>query len=598
LEIPQTPDFHPRRERPLLKTLAALVVLAGALPLGAVSLPSPLRYGPHSGISVLRADPAGERLLDLDVNGLGRLRSLSAMESVTLQDFPFAPGATGNVVLERFDVVSPDGVLVVQGLDGEKSSPLPRGTHFQGHLEGEPDSRVYVGVPGDFLVAVLQTSAGLVYVGPDGPTAGPVQHVVRRSDSLRNAELAPLDWTCDSDELAPAPFGPRSAGGLTPGAVASLSKPSAAPLSAMATAALKNAEISIETDQELLAKFNTTGGLPAMTAYITTLLAQISVIYERDVQVHLTINRLQAWTTTDPYSATGTRAQLDEVGDWWHGNRPKSSYPRTLVTYLSGKAVSGGIAWLDVLCMNDFSQSNHWGGAYGVVQINANYPANLWDLIATAHEMGHNFGSPHTHCFSPPIDMCYASESGCYNGTIVNPGPLGGTIMSYCHLLTGGFGNIDLRFHQRCITEQMLPEINSVGCLTDLAVIPPVASQFYTVTPCRAVDTRNPTGPYGAPAMAGNTDRTFALGGRCGVPTTAKAVSVNVSVTQATAAGNLRLYAGGTALPNATAINYRAGQTRANNDLAPLGTAGSLAVRCDQPSGNVQVIIDVNGYFQ
>ena len=191
MEVPETPDFQPIRERPLLKTLAALLVLAGALPLGAVSLPSPLRYGPHSGISVLRADPAGERLLDLDVRGLARLRSLSEKESVTLEDFPFAPGATGNLVLERFNVVSADGVLVVQGPDGETSSPLPRGTHFQGHLEGEPDSRVYVGVPGDFLVAVLQTSAGLVYVGPDGPTAGPVQHVVRRSDSLRNAELAP-----------------------------------------------------------------------------------------------------------------------------------------------------------------------------------------------------------------------------------------------------------------------------------------------------------------------------------------------------------------------------------------------------------------------
>ena len=105
-----------------------------------------------------------------------------------------------------------------------------------------------------------------------------------------------------------------------------------------------------------------------MTAYLTTLLAQMSVIYERDVQVHLTINRLQAWTTTDPYSATGPRAQLDEVGDWWHANRPKASYPRTLVTFLSGKPVSGGVAWLDVLCMNDFSQGNHWGGGYGVVQ--------------------------------------------------------------------------------------------------------------------------------------------------------------------------------------------------------------------------------------
>ncbi len=336
-----------------------------------------------------------------------------------------------------------------------------------------------------------------------------------------------------------------------------------------------------------------------MTAYLTTLLAQMSVIYERDVQVHLTINRLQAWTTTDPYSATGPRAQLDEVGDWWHANRPKASYPRTLVTFLSGKPVSGGVAWLDVLCMNDFSQGNHWGGGYGVVQINGSYPSNLWDLIASAHEMGHNFGSPHTHCFNPPIDTCYSGEGGCYTGAVTNPGTLGGTIMSYCHLLAGGFSNIDIRFHQRCITEQMLPQINSVGCLTELSgPIPPVASRFYTVTPCRVVDTRNSSGPFGGPALAANSDRTFVVGGQCGVPSTAKAVSVNVSVTQASSAGNLRLYAGGTGLPNATAINYRANQTRANNGSAPLGTAGSLAVRCDQISGNVQVIIDVNGYFQ
>jgi hypothetical protein len=592
----EAPNFQRSRESHILKSLLGFVALAWALPLCAVSVPSPLRFAAHPGLSVQRAEPAGDRLLDLDPRGLARLRVISQKEPVTLQDFPFAPGATGNLVLERFEVVSPEGRILVEGPDGETSIPLPRGTHFEGHLEGEPDSRVYVGVPGDFLVAILQTSAGLVYVGPDGPGEGPVQHVVRRADSLRNAELAPLEWRCDSDELPLAPLGPDSDSGQASGLLAALSKPAAAGLSALATSALKDAAVSIETDQELLAKF--AGNVTAMTAYVTTLMAQISVIYERDVSVHLTVNRVQAWTTTDPYTASGTRAQLDEVGDWWHANRPKSSYPRTIVHYLSGKPVTGGIAWLDVLCANDFSQNGHWGGAYGVLQINGNYPASLWDLVASAHEMGHNFGSPHTHCFSPAIDMCYAGEGGCYSGSVVNPGPLGGTIMSYCHLLAGGFANIDLRFHQRCITEQMLPEINSVSCLTDLVGSTPVATSFYTVTPCRAVDTRNPAGPYGGPALSANSDRTFVVGGRCGVPATATAVSVNLSVTQAGAPGNLRLYAGGTPLPSAAAINYRAGQTRANNGLAPLGTAGDLAVRCDQTSGNVQVIIDVNGYFQ
>ena len=578
-----------------MKSLAALIALAGALPLSAASLPSPVRYFTHPGIAVERAAAAGERLLDLDPRGLARLRQIPDREALTLENFPFAPGATGNLILERFEIVSPDGRLIVEGPDGETSRPLARGIHFEGHLEGEPDSRVYVGVPGDFLVAVLQTSAGLVYVGPDGPTEGPIQHVVRRSDSLRSVELAPLDWHCDADELTPPPI-ERSGPGLRAETVAAVSRPAAASLSALAATTLKDAAISIETDQELLAKFP--GGLNAMTSYITTLMAQNSVIYQRDLGVHLTVNRIQAWTSTDPYVKTDTRGQLDEVGDWWHANRPKSSYPRTVVTYLSGKSVTGGIAWLDVLCANDFSQSNHWGGGYGVVQINTSWPSNLWDLLATAHELGHNFGSPHTHCYSPPIDMCYSGESGCYSGTVVNPGPLGGTIMSYCHLLVGGYGNIDMRFHQRCITEQMLPEINAVACLTDMAAPAPVATKFYTVTPCRVADTRNPTGPYGGPALAANSDRTFAVGGQCGVPTTATAVSLNVSVTQPSALGYLRLYAGGTSLPNATAINYRAGQTRANNGFAPLGTAGTLAVHCDQPSGNVQVIIDVNGYFQ
>jgi hypothetical protein len=575
-----------------LKKLLGILALACAVPAAAATIPSPMRYVRQPGSAIDRVAQAGERLLDLDMRGLAQLRAVPENESVTLQNFPFAPGATGDLVLERFDVVSPEGRILVEAAAGETSTPLPRGVHFEGHLDGEPGSRVYLGAPGDFLVAILQTSAGLVYVGPDGPAAGPVQHVVRRSDSVENAEFAPLDWRCDADELVSPPRnGPDDGGPFV-----RLAKPSAASLSALQATALKDATVSIETDQELLAKFG--GNVSGMTSYITTLYGAISVIYERDVSVHLTVNLVQAWTTTDPYVATDPRTQLNEVGDWWHANRPKTSYPRTAVQYLSGKPVTGGIAWISVLCANDFSQSGHWGGAYGVVQINAAYPASLWDLIASAHEMGHNFGSPHTHCFSPPIDMCYNAEPGCYSGPVVNPGPLGGTIMSYCHLLPGGYGNIDLRFHDRCISERMLPEINSVTCLTSIVGTGPVAAQFYTVTPCRVLDTRNPTGPYGGPALSPNSDRTFTLGGQCGIPSTARAVLLNLTVTQPSATGSLRLYAGGTPLPLASAINYRAGQTRANNEASPLGSSANLAVHCDQPTGNVQVIIDVNGYFQ
>jgi len=121
---------------------------------------------------------------------------------------------------------------------------------------------------------------------------------------------------------------------------------------------------------------------------------------------------------------------------------------------------------------------------------------------------------------------------------------------------------------------------------------------FYTVTPCRLVDTRGPAGPTGGPALDANSSRSFPVTGQCGIPASARAVSINVTVTQPATQGNLRLYPGGAILPLASAINYGAGQTRANNGLAALGATGELGVRCDQPAGTVHLLIDVNGYFE
>jgi hypothetical protein len=69
--------------------------------------------------------------------------------------------------------------------------------------------------------------------------------------------------------------------------------------------------------------------------------------------------------------------------------------------------------------------------------------------------VGHNFGSKHSHCYNnvggnpEPIDKCFSGESGCYAGSTSLPGPAGqgsGTIMSYCHQLSGNFANISMTF--------------------------------------------------------------------------------------------------------------------------------------------------------
>jgi CSLREA domain-containing protein len=123
-------------------------------------------------------------------------------------------------------------------------------------------------------------------------------------------------------------------------------------------------------------------------------------------------------------------------------------------------------------------------------------------------------------------------------------------------------------------------------------------TSFYSVTPCRVADTRNAPGPYGGPALAAKTDRSFVVGGVCGISATAKAVSFNFTITAPTNPGDLRVFPAGGGLPLVSTLNWSAGQTRANNAIIALGSSADLTVHPDQAAGTAHLIIDVNGYFQ
>jgi len=100
-----------------------------------------------------------------------------------------------------------------------------------------------------------------------------------------------------------------------------------------------------------------------------------------------------------------------------------------LLHSLSTRSLGGGIAYLGGLYTSSF--------CYGVSAINGNF--HMWDRYVVAHELGHNFGADHTHEMSPQVDTC---------GTSCPANPVG-TIMSYCHLCSGGLNNIRLEWHER-----------------------------------------------------------------------------------------------------------------------------------------------------
>jgi glucose/arabinose dehydrogenase len=128
--------------------------------------------------------------------------------------------------------------------------------------------------------------------------------------------------------------------------------------------------------------------------------------------------------------------------------------------------------------------------------------------------------------------------------------------------------------------------------------INPPPTSFFTVTPCRVADTRDPVGTSGGPALAAGAARVFPVSGLCGIPSTASAVAINLAVVGPASAGDLRVSPAGGPAPLASAINFRAGIVRANSAVAPLGAGGQISVQCDMPSGSTHFFFDVYGYFQ
>ena len=169
----------------------------------------------------------------------------------------------------------------------------------------------------------------------------------------------------------------------------------------------------------------------------------------------------------------------------------------------------------------------------------------------------------------------------------------------------GGAAGPSVSFFPRTASGNVAPSRRIAGAATQLSapryvgIGPAFGYTYFTVTPCRILDTRNPSGPYGGPALNSSGTRNFVLAGQCGIPSNVSAVAVNIAVTQPTnGPGFLTLYPAGATRPVVSSINYSAGQTRANNAIVPVSASGAIDVYCAQGGGTVHFILDVNGYFQ
>ncbi|QDV05948.1 hypothetical protein Poly30_14510 [Planctomycetes bacterium Poly30] len=445
----------------------------------AVTLAAPLlAAAPQVGSSVKAGNPADDRgvvafpmdLMEAD-GPLGSYElaprasdfaSLMAYRELSMPGVPIPGGESLVLDLQRVDF---DFASLGVHVNGEKalwdSGDL---TLWTGSVLGDPFSEVTIGFSSLGTYGWIATGGETWHVGANAGLAGdwsaPGCRIWAESVSaeLRDSNELPQ---CVSEGLwasaGQAPLAPVS--GAAPGSGARGSR-----------GVLSECKVAVETDYQLFQLFN---NLAAEQNYIGMLLAAISNRYETEVDVVLTFpylmyhsNSNDGWVTADNGGNSG--AMLGEFRAAWQGNIPAGA---NLAHFVSGANLGGGVAYLNVLCNQDFGF-----GVSGNLGASVNFPVTQgsgnWDFMVIAHELGHNFSAPHTHDYCPPLDQCAPNgyfgqcqnQQSCTNQ---------GTIMSYCHLCSGGVSNITTFFHPTVqqtirdgVANSCLP-VYQGGCGTD-----------------------------------------------------------------------------------------------------------------------------------
>lgn len=220
--------------------------------------------------------------------------------------------------------------------------------------------------------------------------------------------------------------------------------------------------------------------------YIASVMSHVSYIYEENFNVRLYVPyvMIREFADEDPYvifEYNDFESKLTNMSRLWNGSwddRPENVALIFMFASLrdrpSGTMVAGlsysGVPTRGVLCDTKYG--------YGIAGLNGyyNYPNYnyTWDVNVVAHELGHNFGLPHTHnCYYEPnmIDTCVTQTKptpigdACLTGDNI---PRPGTLMSYCHI-ANSTGSVELKFHER---ERPLVRqaVKKADCLLDMTV--------------------------------------------------------------------------------------------------------------------------------
>ncbi|MCB0585791.1 MAG: T9SS type A sorting domain-containing protein [Phaeodactylibacter sp.] len=238
--------------------------------------------------------------------------------------------------------------------------------------------------------------------------------------------------------------------------------------------------VYLECDYDM---YREKGSVQNTVDYITGLFNVVSSIYQNE-GINVVASEIFVWQAPDDYATTSSTDALKSF------RLARSSFNGDVAHLVSrGAPTGGGIAWVDALCSS-------YTYAYSYIYSNYNgLPDYSWSVNVIAHEMGHNLGAWHTHDCSwdvngdglaeEAIDGC--GEAAGYPGNGSCPaGPLpseGGTIMSYCHMVSSvgidmnnGFGPLP--------GDKIRYEVSNASCLSSCSTCSQVVAINKTDVKC------------------------------------------------------------------------------------------------------------------
>lgn len=366
----------------------------------------------------------------------------SAGGTLRIPRVPLAEGLEVDLELEPFSVTGPGTRFVLGRLDAP-DEPLDFDpdsiTLLRGTVAGRPGSRVVLALHGGETTGVVDLGPGdrryhLSGKGATGRALGAGRAAVFETTG-GHAELPPGVPFCGTEATQPesAPAVMLQAQSPEPPAVG-----------------IRHLELAVETDYEFFTLF---GDAASAAAYLVALYAQVSDIYLRDQDTWIDLVYARIWDTPNDLFNEVDPSPLPEFRDYWNSNM--GSVGRDIAQLLSGRRdyPFGGQAYLSTLCSG--SGYSVVGYALGAFPDPSTPSPFNYDISVTAHEIGHNAGTGHSH--DPPnfVDTCDDPLTT----------PQRGTIMSYCaQTWSGGNANRDLYFHS-VIQANIDAEIAASGCV-------------------------------------------------------------------------------------------------------------------------------------